>query len=164
MYYELTDSFDVAANLERTWAFFSDARNLSAITPPQMRFTITTPGEINIQQDTHIEYRIRVNGLPVFWRTRIIDWTPMKQFIDLQLKGPYTLWHHQHVFEPTAAGGVWCRDRVIYKMPGWVVGRAVHATVVKRQLLDIFRFRRDAIARLLGQVSPRQSDVEIRSL
>jgi len=162
MYYELTDSFDVAADLDSTWAFFSDARNLPAITPPAMRFQITTPGEINIQQDTLIDYRIRVMGVPVNWRTRIIDWTPKRQFVDLQLKGPYTLWHHQHVFEPTT-NGVWCRDRVIYKMPVPVIGRIVHAMMVRPQLLEVFRYRREAIGRLLGKVTPRQAGVEIKS-
>ncbi len=163
MYYELTDSFTVAADLDRTWAFFSDARNLAAITPPAMKFTITTPGEINIQQDTLIDYRIRVMGMPVKWRTRIIDWSPKRQFVDLQLKGPYTLWHHQHVFEETPEG-VFCRDRVIYKMPVPVVGQIVHAMLVRSQLLEVFRYRRDAIARLLGKLTPGQTDVLIRKL
>ena len=53
------------------------------------------------------------------WRTKIIDWSPPRQFIDLQVRGPYALWHHQHTFTPTPSGGTDCRDRVARGMPVW---------------------------------------------
>jgi ligand-binding SRPBCC domain-containing protein len=112
--------------------------------------------------------------LPVRWRTRIIDWTPPHQFIDLQLRGPYTLWHHQHRFfasgagsgfeaERARSGGTECSDRVIYKLPGGPIGSITHALVVRRQLIDIFQYRREAIGRLLGKVQVHQ-DVQVRRL
>ena len=101
--------------------------------------------------------------MPVRWQTRIIDWSPPRQFIDLQVRGPYALWHHQHVFGPVE-DGVLCRDRVIYKLPAGPLGRAVHAAVVGRQLRDIFRFRRGVIADRLGWVRPVQDDVRVSRL
>jgi ligand-binding SRPBCC domain-containing protein len=163
MYYELTDHFIVAASLERTWEFFSSAENLPAITPPSLGFKIMTPAPITIANDALLDYTIRWAGLPIRWRTRIIDWTPPRQFIDLQIRGPYALWHHQHTFTEVA-GGVECTDRVIYKLPGSIVGRAVHALLVKRQLLAIFRYRREVIGRELGWVRAVQPDVRIRAL
>jgi ligand-binding SRPBCC domain-containing protein len=163
MYYELTDHFVVAASPERTWDFFSSAENLPAITPPSLGFKILTPAPITIANDALLDYTIRWAGLPIRWRTRIIDWAPPRQFIDLQIQGPYALWHHQHTFAP-AADGVDCRDRVIYKLPGSLVGRAVHALLVKRQLLTIFRFRREVIGRELGWVRAVQPEVRVRAL
>jgi ligand-binding SRPBCC domain-containing protein len=90
MYYELTDHFIVAASLENTWAFFSRAENLPRITPPWLRFTNQTPEPIHIRLDSTLDYTIRWAGIPIRWRTRIIDWTPPTQFIDLQIRGPYT--------------------------------------------------------------------------
>ena len=159
MHYELTDAFVVRANLDETWSFFSAADNLPAITPPWLRFTVTTPGPIHIQHGTHIEYTIRWAGLPVRWRTRIIDWTPPRQFIDLQLKGPYTLWHHQHTFEP-APEGTLCRDRVLYKIPFGPMGRLLHTLMIRKQLIEIFAFRRKVIAERLGWVRAEQANVE----
>ena len=166
MYYELTDRFEVAADLARTWKFFSSAENLPLITPPWLAFTVRTPGPISLRLDSVLDYTIRWMGVPVRWRTKIIDWSPPRQFIDLQVRGPYALWHHQHAFEPAGGdgGGVACTDRVIYRMPVPVFGRAVHAAVVRRQLLDIFRFRRRVIGEHLGWVRAIQPDVEIKPL
>lgn len=163
MIYELTDHFVVEADLARTWAFFSSAENLPAITPPWLRFTIDTPSPIVIGQDTILDYTIRWAGLPVKWKTRIIDWSPPRQFIDLQIRGPYALWHHQHRFEAGEEGTV-CFDRVIYKLPASLLGRVAHAAVVRRQLLEIFRYRRTIIGQELGWKRAVQADVEVRSL
>ena len=97
------------------------------------------------------------------WRTKIIEFTPERQFIDLQVRGPYALWLHQHSFAEVE-GGVECRDRVVYRLPVPLVGRAVHAVVVRKQLLEIFRFRRKVIGEELGWVRAVQDDVEIRPL
>ncbi len=74
--------------------FFADARNLEAITPPLLRFTVITPGPIPMQVGTLIDYRLRVHGVPVRWQTLIQEWVPGERFVDVQLRGPYALWHH----------------------------------------------------------------------
>ena len=169
MLYELTDHFEVAADIDRTWAFFSSAQNLPLITPPWLRFTIAMPAPLPaIEQDSVLDYTIRWLGVPVRWRTKIIDFSPPRQFIDLQVRGPYALWHHQHRFEPldgvNGGGGVRCFDRVIYRLPAPLIGRAVHAAVVRRQLLEIFRYRRKIIDEKLGWLRALQEDVRIRPL
>ena len=163
MYYELTDHFIVAASQQETWDFFSQAANLPKITPPWLNFTIQTPEPIDIRLDATLDYTIRWSGVPVRWRTRIIDWTPPTHFIDLQIRGPYTLWHHHHTFKPTAEG-IECTDRVIYKLPVPGISRIVHGLIVKRQLLEIFRYRRDIIGKTLGWIRAIQDDVQIKSI
>ena len=105
VYYELTDSFDVAADIDRCWRFFGTAENLPLITPPWLRFTIAMPMPLPvIGQDAVLDYSIRWLGAAVKWRTKIIDWSPPRQFVDLQIRGPYALWHHQHRFEAIDGG------------------------------------------------------------
>jgi len=162
MYYELNDSFEVPADADRCWDFFGRAENLPLITPPWLHFTLAMPTPLPpIRQDAVLDYTIRWFGVRVKWRTRIIDWAPPRQFIDLQTRGPYELWHHQHTFEPGERGGVICHDRVIYKLPVPGVRRVVHALAVRRQLLEIFRYRRKVIAQHLGWVRALQDDVAI---
>ena len=163
MLYELTDHFIVRADLPRAWAFFSSAENLPAITPTWLGFTIDTPAPIVIGQDSMLDYTIRWAGLPVKWKTRIIDWSPPHSFIDLQIRGPYALWHHQHRFESGEEGTI-CTDRVIYRLPFGPLGRIAHAAMVRRQLLEIFRYRRTIIGRELGWVRAVQADVEVRPI
>jgi len=163
LYYELTDHFIVPAELDRTWDFFSRAENLSRITPPWMHFRILTPGPMELQKDSLIDYSIKLHGLPMRWRTRIIDWTPPHQFIDLQLRGPYTLWHHQHTFTQHEEGTA-CTDRVIYKLPGGPLGPVVHAAKIRGMLKEIFRYRREIIRTELGWVRAIQDDVQVGKL
>lgn len=163
MFYELTDHFVVAAPPDKTWDFFGRAENLPAITPPWLGFTIHTPAPITIGPDSLLDYTIRWAGLPIRWRTRIIDWSPPRQFIDLQIRGPYTLWHHQHTFEPGEDGTV-CRDRVTYKVPGGPVGRITNAAVIRRQLVGIFEYRRQVIGQELGWVRTVQPNVTVRAI
>jgi ligand-binding SRPBCC domain-containing protein len=163
MHYELTDRFIVKADLDRTWDFFSAAENLPRITPPWMRFKILTPSPIELGQDAILDYEIRWMGVPLHWRTRIIDWSPKRQFIDLQLRGPYALWHHQHTFTPSDEGTI-CTDRVTYRVPVPVFGRVMNALVVRRQLLEIFNFRRQVITAELGWVRGIQKNVTISKI
>jgi ligand-binding SRPBCC domain-containing protein len=160
MYYLLKDRFVVAADSAKTWAFFSAAENLPRITPPAMKFRIDAEPAGGIAQDSILDYTVRVAGVPVRWRTLITSWVPPIQFIDLQIRGPYAVWHHRHTFTPVA-DGMECTDDVLYKLPGGAVGRIAQPLMVRPQLLAIFRFRREAIARLLGPVRAIQADVTI---
>ncbi len=163
LYHELTDHFVVAADHRKTWDFFGSAGNLPRITPPWLNFTILTPEPVVIQQDALIDYTIQWMNVPIRWRTRIIDWTPPRQFIDIQIRGPYTLWHHQHTFTPVETGTK-CTDRVVYKIPGGPFAAPLHALVIRKQLLDIFRYRRKVIREELGWVKAVQKDVRIRKV
>jgi ligand-binding SRPBCC domain-containing protein len=133
------------------FAFFADAFNLEAITPPWLRFRVTTPGPIAMRPGALIEYRLRLHGLRIRWLTRIEAWEPGRRFEDVQLRGPYRFWHHTHTFEPHEAGTA-MRDVVRYALPLGAIGRLVRAAVVRRDLDRIFDFRRDAVAaRLEGR-------------
>jgi ligand-binding SRPBCC domain-containing protein len=131
------------------FAFYANARNLEAITPPWLGFRIATPGTIEMRPGTLIEYRLRLHGVPVRWRTRIEAWEPGAMFCDLQLRGPYRHWEHLHTFE-AVSGGTIVRDRVTYALPLGPLGRFAHALLVRRDLEAIFDFRRQATARALG--------------
>lgn len=158
--YELTDEFVVRADLSRTWEFFSRSQNLPRITPPWLGFrNVTVPDRIEL--DSVMDHTIRWAGIPVRWRTRIIEWDPPRQFVDLQLRGPYAMWHHRHRFEP-ADDGTRCHDRVLYRLPMGFLGTATHALVVRTQLLRIFEHRRTVIAEALGWVRPIQPAAAIR--
>jgi ligand-binding SRPBCC domain-containing protein len=139
----------VALPPDQVFAFYADARNLEAITPPWLRFRVLTPGAIAMREGALIEYRLRLHGIPLRWRTRIAVWEPPLRFVDVQVRGPYALWEHTHSFI-AVADGVEIRDRVRYALPLGVLGRLAHALLVRRDLERIFDFRMRAVARLLG--------------
>ena len=86
-------------------------------------------------------------GIPVHWRSIITDYDPPYMFIDQQIKGPYTLWHHTHTFSEIE-DGVLINDRVVYSIPfGWM-GRLLHKFWIKKDLENIFSYRKKIIAGL----------------
>lgn len=136
--------------IERAFAFYGDARNLERITPPWLGFEVTTPGPIEMGVGTLIEYRLRLHRVPVRWRTRIEAWEPPRRFVDVQVRGPYSLWEHTHEFEEDGAGATIIRDRVRYSIPFEPLGEIADRLLVRRDLKQIFDYRRDAVARELG--------------
>jgi ligand-binding SRPBCC domain-containing protein len=134
------------------FAFFSDALNLERITPPWLRFRVTSPGPIEMGPGTLIEYRLRLHLVPVNWLTRIEVWEPGRRFVDAQVRGPYRRWEHTHTFEP-AGEGTLMRDVVRYELPLGPIGALAQRAFVRRDLERIFDFRRDAVAQSLPSVS-----------
>lgn len=132
------------------FAFFSDAFNLERITPPFLRFRILTPPPIRMAAGTVIEYRLRLFGAPIFWRTVIESWRPEESFVDSQIKGPYSLWRHTHSFEENGPGQTLMRDTVEYALPFGPAGSLAHHLFVRRWLDGIFDYRAAMTARLLG--------------
>ena len=128
--------------------FFSNAENLERITPPELAFQILTPTPIAMQEGTVVDYRLRLFGVPFHWRTRIAQWQPNDQFIDEQIRGPYSKWTHLHTFSECARG-TRMTDRVEYRLPFQPAG-SLALPLVRRQLDRIFRYRASAIQRLLG--------------
>jgi ligand-binding SRPBCC domain-containing protein len=134
---------------ERVFAFFADAGNLEAITPPWLRFEILTPRPIPMRPGAVIEYRLRVLGIPFRWRTVIETFDPPVSFTDSQARGPYAYWLHAHGFEEVPGGTV-VRDTARYALPLGPLGSLAHALFVRRQLREIFDFRERRIRELLG--------------
>jgi hypothetical protein len=133
------------------FSFFAEARNLEAITPPWLRFEVLTPAPIEMRAGALIDYRIRVHGSPIRWRTEIAEWKPPHRFVDVQLRGPYTLWHHTHLFEERD-GGTLCTDLVRYRPRG---GALIDWLFVRRDVERIFRYRRQRLGELLDKTSGR---------
>jgi len=126
--------------------FFAEARNLETLTPAWLKFEVLTPAPIEMRSGTLIDYRIRVHGFPIRWRAEIAEWDPPRQFVDVQLSGPYTWWHHTHTFEESA-GGTLCRDRVRYRPRG---GALIHWLFVRRDVERIFQFRQQRLREFFG--------------
>ena len=137
----------VAAPLAEVFAFFSRAENLQKITPPSLHFEITSlPSEM--RAGALIDYKIRIRGLPVRWRTEIAEWKPPHSFVDVQLRGPYALWHHTHSFEALKDGTTLMRDRVVYRVPFGPLGLLVAPVFVTPEIGRIFAYRSKVIGEM----------------
>ena len=131
---------------EELFPFFADAANLDAITPPWLHFNIVTPKPIEIKTGALIDYKLKVRGLPLRWRTLIRDWEPPHRFVDEQLRGPYRQWIHEHTFE-AQDGGTLARDVVRYAV---LFDFIAHPLFVRRDIEKIFAFRQQSLKEKFG--------------
>ena len=129
---------------EHIFPFFGNAHNLEIITPPWLQFEVLTQYPIEMRAGALIDYRIRLRGFALRWRTRIDVWDPPHRFIDIQIEGPYRRWHHEHLFDPKDDGTL-CSDRVRYAVFG---GLLTDRLFVRRDLERIFAFRRKRLLEL----------------
>lgn len=136
--------------ISEAWRFFSDPRNLAAITPSWLDFHITSEVPEKIYAGLIITYRIRPFWrVPVTWITEITQVRAPHFFVDEQRFGPYRFWHHQHIFRETESG-VDMEDIVNYALPCGVLGRAVNGLLVNAKLNEIFDFRRQTLERIFS--------------
>ncbi len=149
----------LARRPEELFPFFGDAYNLEAITPDTLSFNVLTPRPIAMKPGALIDYKLKVRGFPIRWRTEITQWDPTRGFIDEQLKGPYKRWHHEHRFDAESRYGVegtLCHDRVEYEVPGGPLAGIANWLLVQRDVEGIFKYRAEALAGLFLEpaVSP----------
>jgi ligand-binding SRPBCC domain-containing protein len=140
------DELILKVPLEEVFAFFGEARNLEKLTPSWLRFEVLTEGPINMAPGTLIDYRIYWRGIPMRWRTEIEVWEPPHRFVDRQLRGPYRLWRHEHVFAETD-DGTSVIDRVEYAPIGGVIAQRL---AVAKDVRKIFAYRHEALAKIFG--------------
>ena len=126
-------------DFERAFAFFADAWNLEAITPPWLRFRILEAPR-TLAKGSLLAYRMRLFGVPIRWRTEIIEWRPPFGFTDVQLTGPYRRWEHTHRLM-RVDGGTALYDHVLYRLPCEPLAGVLAPVTVHRWLTAIFDYR-----------------------
>ena len=148
-YHEIQMEQWIPQSLDKTFAFFKEAKNLEKITPGILQFKVLNQSTHEIQEGTKIDYRLLVHRIPMRWQSKITDWKPNYRFSDIQLRGPYNYWNHTHEFTEKN-GGTLMRDKVNYRVPFGVPGDLVANSLIKKDLEQIFLYRRKQISELFN--------------
>lgn len=158
--YKLSRTQRVNARIEEVWDFFSDPANLNDLTPDNMSFKITSPLPLSrMYEGQIINYKVApILNIPLNWKTEIKEVVPYKKFTDIQLKGPYKLWHHVHTFEDKG-DHVIMNDTVEYALPFGILGQLAHSIFVKKRLKEIFDYRFTAVSALFDKKSKRPDNI-----
>jgi uncharacterized protein (TIGR01777 family) len=139
----------VPRTAEEIWPYFCNANNLEELTPAFLNFEVLGTSTPEIGEGTLIDYRLKLEGLPLKWQSRIESWEPPRRFVDTQVTGPYALWHHTHEFVPLGEGTL-MRDTVRWRVPlGWL-GAAAGGWKVASYVDRIFAHRARKIAERFG--------------
>ena len=149
--YELTTQIAVNCKPEKAFSFFSSPLNLGLTTPSWLDFRIMKMPS-SMATGTRITYKIRLGIFNFKWISEITRWEPNRCFVDVQEKGPYAYWHHEHQVLDTGNGTSCIKDRVIYEIPGGIVGKLLHKLLIRGALVRIFKYREKILLYQLGAV------------
>jgi ligand-binding SRPBCC domain-containing protein len=140
--------FPVSA--ERLFAWHAQPDALERLTPPwEQARVVRRTGTIR-DLGSRVEIQVRIGPL---WRTWISEHTACEEgrmFRDIQIKGPFALWHHTHTFEPDGPSASYLEDRVEYALPMGALGSLVAGHFVRRKLERLFSYRHNFTARDLS--------------
>lgn len=154
--YRLTREQTLPIGIDEAWSFFSDPRNLSEITPPNLGLRVTSDLPPRMHQGMIISYRLHpLFGIRLGWVTEITHVDEPESFVDEQRFGPYRFWHHLHRFEEVE-GGTAVHDIVHYALPFAFIGRVCHGPFVRTNLERIFDYRRKVLRDRFGTVAGRE--------
>ena len=138
-------------SLEKAWNFLSNPKNLKIITPDYMSFDMITKTDRPLYTGQILQYIVTpLLGIKAKWVSEITHIEDKKYFVDEQLYGPYSLWHHKH-FIKEIDGGVEMEDIIDYKIPLGILGQLVHPFLVKPKLEEIFSYRQKKLIELFGE-------------
>lgn len=141
----------IPISLDEAWRFLSSPKNLKELTPDYMGFDIISGADRPMFAGQIIQYSVTpILGVKTKWVSEITQVEHKKYFVDIQLYGPYALWHHKH-FLKQIDGGVEFEDIIDYKVPLGILGRLVHPFLVKPKLEEIFAYRQQKLIELFGE-------------
>jgi len=145
-FYQFKKTQEINASLEEVWKFISDPANLKKITPDYMGFDITsTDVPSKMYAGMIISYKVSpLFGIKTTWVTEITHLKANSYFVDEQRVGPYKIWHHQHMIQPTEKGTL-MTDIVSYQPPLGLLGSVANTLIINGKLNEIFDYRTKAL-------------------
>tara|TARA_R110000868_G_scaffold334983_4_gene595651 strand:+ start:599 stop:1096 length:498 start_codon:yes stop_codon:yes gene_type:complete len=161
--YQLHSKQALPISKKQAWEFLSDPANLKVITPEHMGFNILSGADREMFPGQIIQYKVSpFPGYTTKWVTEITHVDKGNYFVDEQRFGPYALWHHKH-FIKEIDEGVIMEDIIDYKIPLGILGQLAHPIIVKKQLMEIFKFREDKLKELFGTIDSIPNELQLKS-
>jgi ligand-binding SRPBCC domain-containing protein len=118
------------------WDFHGDPAMLERLTPPEKNLRIAER-PATLGPGARVVLEVRQFGVPLRWVSTFEEWEPPARFVDVQVRGPFASWRHEHVF---ADGRL--VDRVTYEVPlARLGGRLVDRLLVRPDLERMFAHR-----------------------
>jgi ligand-binding SRPBCC domain-containing protein len=130
-------ALDLPGVTQRTlWDFHGDPSVLPLLTPPEKDLRMIERPE-TLGRGARVVLDVLQFGVRLRWISVFAEWEPPARFVDVQEKGPFASWRHEHLFTDGRLV-----DRVRYEVPLAIFGgRLVDAALVRPDLERMFAHR-----------------------
>ena len=142
----------IAASADAVFRWHAQPGALARLVPPWERVEVLAEGPIEPGSTTIL--RVAVGPFRRRWVARIAGCTPGREFVDLQVEGPFAFWEHTHRMVPDGADGCWLEDSVSYTLPGGWLAHLAAGGLVRSKLRRMFAYRHRVTAEAFRPGSP----------
>ncbi len=145
----LTYTCEIEAPLQRVWEFHNNVESLFILTPPDKHAKLVGAAE---PMRAGVVYHIKVRQfgiIPIEMHSQITVYSPPDGFEDVQAKGPFAAWKHEHRFIALSDTRTRLVDTVTYSVPLGFLGRIADALFVHRDLDKMFAYRHKVTRQML---------------
>jgi ligand-binding SRPBCC domain-containing protein len=155
--FHLSVSCFIPAKIEDVWTLAADPQHLVALTPKFYGLFLKERSQILEGERIRMALGIQQLNLNIEWTALIEKVQALgakRYFIDLQEKGPFESWRHEHLFEEVR-GGVRIEDKVSYSLPMTFL-KGVHPALnlwVKPSMIFLFKERQRRMKAILEKKS-----------
>ena len=112
---------------------------LAALTPS--RLVRVERQEGGIRDGGRVTVSIGVGSVRVRWVLRHYDYIACRRFCDEQVRGPFAVWRHTHLFEPIGSWQTLYQDRIEFAVSRYVALNRIAAAVLRSVLTVAFASR-----------------------
>lgn len=97
-------------------------------------------------EDGRVVLAVRAGGLWRRWVAQHCDYRPPSQFCDIQTEGPFRYWRHRHRVIPDGPDRCFLEEDIEYALPYGRLGARMGASLVRKKLERMFRYRHEITA------------------
>lgn len=127
----------IARPIGEVFAFYDTPGNLRLVTPSKSGIEIERLPK-DLRPGALFGYRLRGWPLELRWEALVSEYQPPARFVNVQSRGRFRQWSHEHHFEPEGTS-TRVREQLKYQMPPGLVSSVAHKLYVREKLEELIR-------------------------
>ncbi len=110
------------------------------LSPPWQAIDLVKPNN-GIEAGATLVMKLLLGPLGLPWHALHVPTEGYEGFCDIQTRGPFAAWRHDHIFTPKNDTESILHDRVSFKLPLWPLSHPIAGWAVRKMLDRMFNYR-----------------------
>lgn len=138
--HQVTFETPLEVSAETAFAWHARPGAFERLVPPWERVDVVARTG-SIRDGDRVTLEVRAGPLRVRWEIEHCGYEAGRRFVDVQRRGPFAHWEHEHAFTPVDECSCVLRDTIEFALPLGRVGRALAGGALRRRLERTFAYR-----------------------